>query len=261
MQELKSQEISSPQKHWSFQHVYDVNSLSVINQLSSVGPWRTAYYNIRPTFGAGDGGNIDLDLSSLNWVKISSMVSAEGEEPHVEWRDSTSAQVWDYARLENDDIADAAELTSNPGYKFLVRPPDGTPHLKYTDLSTLSSVISGSGHGCACDLSATLTSGVKIGSWTKDNWQTHVDLYCLSSVSGDCSCEMSAVVGAETYQDSAYRTNTQIAQFKDCQGNTTNVYAPDSVRFQGNVGAKTKTGWNNICGFETMVSSNVQVIC
>lgn len=232
MQELKSQELSSPLKHWSFQHVYDVNSISVIDQLSSVGPWRTAYYNIRPTFGVGSGGgNINLDLSSLNWVKISSMVSAEGEEPTIEWNDSTSAQIWDYARLENGDIADAAELTSNPGYKFLVRPPDGTPHLKYADLSTLSNVISGSGHGCQCDLSATLTSGVKIGSWTKDNWQTHVDLYCLSSTSGDCSCEMSAVLGAETYQDSSYRTNTQIAQFKDCKGSTTNVYAPDSVRF------------------------------
>lgn len=144
------------------------------------------------------------------------MVSVEGEEPHVEWRDSTSAQIWDYARLEDGDIADAAELTSNPGYKFLVRPSDGTPHLKYADLSALSNALSGSGHGCQCDLTATLTSGVKIGSWTKDNWQTQVDLYCLSSTSSDCSCEMSAVIGAETYQDSAYRTNMQIAQFKDC---------------------------------------------
>lgn len=185
-----------------------MNSISVIDQLSSVGPWRIAYYNIRPTFGAGSGSSINLDLSSLNWVKISSMVSAEGEEPMIEWNDSTSAQIWDYARLEDGDIADAAELTSNPGYKLLVRPPDGTPHLKYTDLSTISSVLSGSGQGCQCDLTATLTSGIKIGSWTKDNWQTHVDLYCLSSTSADCSCEMSAVVGAETYQDSAYRTNT-----------------------------------------------------
>ena len=91
--------------------------------------------------------------------------------------------------------------------------------------------------GCSCDLSAVLTSGVEIAKWTKDgeNWTS---IYCLSGGGGgDCSCEMSAVIGDETYQDAAYRTNTHIAQFKDCQGRTTNVYAPDSVRFQGNVGA------------------------
>ena len=90
--------------------------------------------------------------------------------------------------------------------------------------------------GCSCDLSAELTSGTKIAAWTKDG-TSWTNIYAPSGGGGDCSCSMSAVIGSETYQDAAYRTNTHIAQFKDCQGNTTNVYAPDSVRFQGNVGA------------------------
>ena len=59
----------------------------------------------------------------------------------------------------------------------------------------------------------------------------------MDAVSRECSCEMSAALSAQTYQDQGYRSNTKIARFKDCHGNTTDVYAPDSVRFQGNVGA------------------------
>ena len=109
---------------------------------------------------------------------------------------------------------------------------------------------------CSCDLSTTLTTGTKIAAWTKDgvNW---TDILAPNGGGGDCSCEMSAVISAETYQDAAYRTNTKVAQFKDCQGRTTDVYAPDSVRMRGNVGAQTKTAWSNNFQFQTMTSSNV----
>ena len=95
--------------------------------------------------------------------------------------------MWDYSRLEDGDIADAAALTANPGYMFPVRPPDGSPHLQYTALSTLSSVVGGGGGGgggCSCDLSVTppaILSAlgqdlVQIADWTKDGWQTHVPI-------------------------------------------------------------------------------------
>ena len=63
------------------------------------------------------------------------------------------------------------------------------------------------------------------------------ELSALSAKSGECSCEMSAVIGDQTQAEGKWRTNDKIAQFKDCQGNTTDIYAPDSVIFQGNVGA------------------------
>lgn len=135
---------------------------------------------------ANDSGDISLDLSSLNWVQVSSQVTAEGQDPTIVWSDSTSAQMWDYARLKDGDIADKAELTANNGWMFPVRPPDGEPHLKYVELSTMKDVVGGGGGGgaCSCDLSvvppATLSALgqdlVKIAAWTKDDWQTHVDI-------------------------------------------------------------------------------------
>lgn len=69
---------------------------------------------------------------------------------------------------------------------FPVRPPTGAPHLKYVELNTMKDVVGGGGGGgkCSCDLSvvppATLSSLgqdlVKIAAWTKDRWQTHVDI-------------------------------------------------------------------------------------
>lgn len=117
---------------------------------------------------------IGLDLSSLNWVKN------EDEE------DTNTAQLWNYDEPLSGDIADRSELTATSGWKFPVRPPDGTPHLKYVELSTLSSITGGGGGGggCSCDLSVTppavLSSLgqdlVQIADWTKDNWQTHVPI-------------------------------------------------------------------------------------
>lgn len=121
------------------------------------------------------GNKISLDLSSLNWVQN------ENDE------DTLSAQLWHYDEPLSGDIADKSELTATSGWKFPVRPPDGTPHLKYVELSTLSSITGGGGGGgggCSCDLSvtppATLSSLgqdlVQIADWTKDNWQTHVPI-------------------------------------------------------------------------------------
>lgn len=120
------------------------------------------------------GNKIDLDLSSLNWVQN------ENDE------DTNTAQLWHYDEPLSGDVANAAELTATSGWKFPVRPPDGTPHLKYVELSTLSSITGGGGGGggCSCDLSvtppATLSSLgqdlVKIAAWTKNSWQTHVDI-------------------------------------------------------------------------------------
>ena len=136
----------------------------------------------------GEGGQIGLDLSSLNWVQVSS----EGEGGETVWSDSTSAQMWDYGRLQEGDIADKAELTANTGWMFPVRPPDGLPHLQYVELSTMQDVVGGGGGGgggCSCDLSvtpqATLSARgedlIKIADWTKDNWQTHVEIYAPDS--------------------------------------------------------------------------------
>lgn len=74
---------------------------------------------------------IGLDLSSLNWVKN------EDDE------DTTTAQLWNYDEPLSGDIADRSELTATSGWKFPVRPPDGLPHLKYVELSTLSSITGG----------------------------------------------------------------------------------------------------------------------
>lgn len=65
------------------------------------------------------------------------------------------------------------------GYRFLTRPEEGGS-LKYASLSAAFN-----------DLSS--------------------DISALSARTGECSCEMSAIVGAETYVDSAYRQNTKIA--------------------------------------------------
>lgn len=59
------------------------------------------------------------------------------------------------------------------GYRFLTRPEEGGS-LKYASLSAAFN-----------DLSS--------------------DISALSARTGECSCEMSAIVGAETYVDSAYR--------------------------------------------------------
>jgi hypothetical protein len=87
-------------------------------------------------------------------------------------------------------VADKSELTANNGWLFPVRPPDGLPHLKYVELSTLSSITGGGGGGggCSCDLSVTPASDlssidglthdlVQIADWTKDNWQTHTPIF------------------------------------------------------------------------------------
>ena len=132
----------------------------------------------------GLGGGHTLDMSSLNWAKVSSEVEISGETQTV-WTDTTSAQLWDYNHLEDGDTVDAATLTANPGYMFPVRPPDGSPHLQYTALSSLSSAVGGGGGGhCSCDLSVTPPAGlsslgqdlVQIADWTKDGWQTHVPI-------------------------------------------------------------------------------------
>lgn len=122
---------------------------------------------------------IDLDLSSLNWVQN------ENDE------DTTTAQLWHYDEPLSGDIADKSELTATTGWKFPVRPPDGTPHLKYVELSTLSSITGGGGGGggCSCDLSTTPFTTlsargedlIKIADWTKDNWQTHTEIYAPDS--------------------------------------------------------------------------------
>ena len=143
--------------------------------------------DLRGSFlGSGDG-QIKLDLSSLNWVQVSSELTAEGEDPTIVWNDSVSAQMWDWARLQDGDIADKAELTANNGWMFPVRPPDGLPHLQYVELSTMQEVVGGGGGGggCSCDLSAeppteissTWAQPVNTASWTKDNWQTQKDIY------------------------------------------------------------------------------------
>lgn len=86
----------------------------------------------------GNSGGVVLDLSSLDWNGI-------------------SAQLWHYNNVLPTDIADKGELTANNGWLFPVRPPDGEPHLKYVELSTLSSITGGGGGGghCSCDLSVT----------------------------------------------------------------------------------------------------------
>lgn len=213
-------------KHWSFKHVYDVIPLSVVDDVSAAGPFRAAYFDIRPTFGES-GGSINLDLSSLDWADISVQVSDPTSETGYTTEVKTVAENWHYASLSADDKVDIANISDAQDFRFLARPEAGGT-LKYASLSSILSTLSSEGGGGG---------------------------------GGECSCSMSAIVSAETYQDQSYRTNTQIAQFKDCQGNTTNVYAPDSVRFQGNVGARQKTGWTNSFAFETMTSSNVQIIC
>lgn len=137
--------------------------------------------------GGGGGGQIALDLSSLNWVQVSSELTAEGEDPTIVWNDSPSAQLWDWARLQDGDIADKAALTANNGWMFPVRPPDGLPHLQYVELSTMQDVVGGGGGGggCSCDLSVTppgqlsneYAKPVPVASWTKDNWTTRKDIY------------------------------------------------------------------------------------
>ena len=91
------------------------------------------------------------------------------------------------------------------GYRFLTRPEEGGS-LKYASLSAAFK-----------DLSS--------------------DISALSARTGECSCEMSAIVGYRPIESGKERTNVKIAQFKDCHNNTTDIYAPDSVMFQGNVGA------------------------
>ena len=115
------------------------------------------------------------------------------------------------------------------GYRFLTRPEEGGS-LKYASLSATFN-----------DLSS--------------------DISALSARTGECSCEISAIVGDETQAEGKWRTNTKIAQFKDCHNNTTDIYAPDSVIFQGNVGVQAKTSWNNSFAFLAGTSSNVQVTC
>lgn len=83
-------------------------------------------------------------------------------------------------------MADKGELTATNGWLFPVRPPDGEPHLKYVELSTLSSITGGGGGGggCSCDLSVTPPAVLsslgqdlmQIADWTKDNWQTHTPI-------------------------------------------------------------------------------------
>ncbi len=218
-------ESSQPVRHWHFTHVFDLYPVSVeISGETQVGPpCRAAHFSLCPIFGLGEGGQqVFLDMKSLNWKKISAEIEVDGQVSTI-LSTTPSAQIWDWSLLEEGDTADAASLTADPGWLLPIRPPDGEPHLKYVDLSTLREAI--------------------------------------SAASAGCSCEMSAIVTAETYDDAAYRTNAKIAQFKDCNGNTTDIYAPDSARFQGNVGAKTKTSWSKSFQFETMTSSNVQVIC
>lgn len=102
--------------------------------------------------------------------------------------DTTTAQLWHYDELLSDDIADKSELTATPGWMFPIRPPDGLPHLKYVELSTLSSVAG----GCECDLEQVLTSGTKIARWTPDG-QNWTDIYAPpGGGGGGCSCDLSA---------------------------------------------------------------------
>lgn len=115
------------------------------------------------------------------------------------------------------------------GYRFLTRPEEGGS-LKYASLSAAFN-----------DLSS--------------------DISALSARTGECSCEISAIVGYQPTEAGKQRTNVKIAQFKDCHNNTTDIYAPDSAMFQGNVGAKTTTIWSNSFAFLAGTSSNVQVIC
>lgn len=165
----------------------------------------------------------EYGLSGLSSIQTRTIIDAEDL--------SSSMKVLQLYNFDLSDNVIDVELTgqyegvSSTGFDFIIR-KDG--QVQYAKLSAVD--------GCSCDLSAELTSGTKIAAWTKDG-TSWTNIYAPSGGGGDCSCSMSAVIGSETYQDAAYRTNTHIAQFKDCQGNTTNVYAPDSVRFQGNVGA------------------------
>lgn len=194
-------------KHWEFQHVYDLYPVSVdlSGTISAGPPVRAAHFCLCPLFGTGGGRDVLLDLSSLDWTQTSASAMVDGEVST--WALPPSAQNYHYIDPQEDDLVDL-QISSSDDYRFLAR-PEGGGTLKYVQLSSVLSGLS------------SMISAISAGG----------------GGGGGCSCEMSAVIGDETYQDAAFRTNTQIAQFKDCRGNTTDVYAPDSVRFQGNVGA------------------------
>lgn len=176
-------ESSQPVSHWHFRHVFDLYPVSVeISGRTQVGPpCRAAHFSLCPIFGRGeDSQQVFLDMKSLNWKKISAEIEVDGQVSTI-LSTTPSAQIWDWSLLEEGDTADTASLTADPGWLLPIRPPDGEPHLKYVDLSTLRDAISAASAGCSCDVRQILTAGTLIAQWTHDGWQTQTDIYAPSS--------------------------------------------------------------------------------
>ena len=98
-------------------------------------------------------------------------------------------------------------------------------------------------------LTATLTSGTKIGTFSKDGQD--VDLYAPSAVSGGCSCDLTALL----------HEGTKIATWTKDGVNMVDVYAPSgggggsSTRLSGNTDDSVWVD-GDIC-IEAGLSSNV----
>lgn len=175
-------------KHWEFQHVYDLYPVSVdISGTISAGPpVRAAHFCLCPLFGSGSGsgGNVLLDLSSLDWVQTSASAMVDGEVST--WTLPPSAQNYHYIDPQAEDLADL-EISSSDGYRFLAR-PEGGGTLKYVQLSgvlsglsTMISAISAGGGGGGGDCSASISGNVEGSTGTGSQVQIAAGLSCRLS--------------------------------------------------------------------------------
>jgi len=156
-------------------------------------------------------------------------------------------------------LVDATENLKGDGcFIYVNKSNPEVPEIEL-DIDSLQDFLAGqisglSGGSCSCEMSADLSDGTKIGSFTNDGWQTQVDLYAPSSLGG-CSCDLSAEL----------TSGTKIAAWtKDGWRTHTDIYAPSGggdvssyTTLSGNVPGSQKIFGDVV--FEAMTSSNVSV--
>lgn len=158
-------------KHWEFQHVYDLYPVSVelsSGEVSAGPPVRAAHFCLCPIFGSGgSGGDLRLDLSSLDWTQTSASAMVDGEVST--WTLPPSAQNYHYKDPQAEDLVDL-EISSSDGYRFLAR-PEGGGTLKYVQLSgvlsglstMISAISAGGGGGCSASISGNVEGSTGTG--------------------------------------------------------------------------------------------------
>lgn len=157
-------------KHWEFQHVYDLYPVSVdISGTISAGPpVRAAHFCLCPLFGTGGGGgDVLLDLSSLDWTATSASAMVDGEVST--WTLPPSAQNYHYKDPQAEDLVDL-EISSSDGYRLLARPEEGGT-LKYVQLSgvlsglstMISAISAGGGGGGDASISGNVEGSTRTG--------------------------------------------------------------------------------------------------